>query len=88
MDSLPLGPLTSDIKQLVCQLANCKVSLAANQLSCQYEGMDSLRDTSSLDSSSKDILVGRHIIRTCDPGNSIKVATRQLPCPDKRYITY
>jgi hypothetical protein len=38
----------------------------------------SLRDTSSLDSSSQDILVGRHIIRIRDPGNSIKVAVNQL----------
>jgi hypothetical protein len=38
----------------------------------------SSRDTSSLDSSSQDILVGRHIIRIRDPGNSIKVAVNQL----------
>jgi hypothetical protein len=36
------------------------------------------RDTSSLDSSSQDILVGRHIIRIRDPSNSIKVAVNQL----------
>ena len=38
----------------------------------------SSRDTSSLDSSSQNILVGRHIVRIRDPGNSIKVAVRQL----------
>jgi hypothetical protein len=38
----------------------------------------SSRDTSSLDSSSQNILVGRHIIRIRDPGNSIKVAVNQL----------
>jgi hypothetical protein len=38
----------------------------------------SSRDTSSLDSSSQDILVGRHIIRIRDPGNSVKVAVNQL----------
>jgi hypothetical protein len=38
----------------------------------------SSRDTSSLDSSSQDILIGRHIIRIRDPGNSIKVAVHQL----------
>ena len=38
----------------------------------------SSRDTSSLDSSSQYILVGRHIIRVRDPGNSIKVAVDQL----------
>ena len=38
------------------------------------------RDTSSLDSGSQDILVGRHIIRIRDPGNSIKIAADQ-PTP-------
>jgi len=35
--SLPLGPLTSDIEQLVRQLANGKVSLAAVQLNFWYQ---------------------------------------------------
>jgi len=38
----------------------------------------SSRDTSSLDSSSQNILVGRHKIRIRDPGNSVKVAVDQL----------
>lgn len=33
------------------------------------------RDTSSLDSGSQDILVGWHVIRIRDPGNSVKIAT-------------
>jgi len=75
--SLPLGSLTSNIKQLVRQFPNLEVSLAIRQLTGRRAWLSS-RDTSSLDSSSQYILVGRHIIRIRDPGNSIKVTVRQL----------
>lgn len=41
----------------------------------------SSRDTSSLDSGSQYVLVGRHVIRIRDPGNSVKVAATSAYAP-------
>ena len=55
----PLGSLTTNVKELVCQLANDKVRLG---------------DTGRFDTGSEDVLVGRDVFERSNTVDRVKIA--------------